>query len=260
MFCNIRRSRGREDVVSTWIANEIGGSSPFFADLWTFHADVLVHADTRKIGSVAGYKAPDVCQECNRGWMSRLEHRAKAILLPLIRGQQASIYRGQQRTVALWAVEHALTFDQWYGGVYGHSPFIPRELGTHLLYHDKNKPIPHSSVRLGSYISSDRGVEHPNARRTRFRFIRPGVPIGQIVEVSFVFGHLILQVTIYVGNSSYAAVDFITPSRNPYFIGCWPYQHDRVKLPVPIGLNRAGFERVVSGPWFAANLRSPIIV
>jgi hypothetical protein len=50
-----------------------------------------------------------VCEECNGGWMSELEQRAKSVLLPMI-GDRGPVTLGASdaETVATWAIKTAL--------------------------------------------------------------------------------------------------------------------------------------------------------
>jgi hypothetical protein len=52
-----------------------------------------------------------VCQECNNGWMSRLQTETKPILLPLLTGQSTTLYRKQQTILARWIAMSIMTAD-----------------------------------------------------------------------------------------------------------------------------------------------------
>jgi hypothetical protein len=52
-----------------------------------------------------------ICQDCNTGWMSRLESEAKGILSPLVTGTATTLSAADQRTAAVWAVKTALCFE-----------------------------------------------------------------------------------------------------------------------------------------------------
>src|SRR5258708_6342379 len=82
--------RGIEDVLPLWLANKLGyyaqqhhpGTQPSYnsytyTDLAQFSDDVTGGTGAltqRHVGAVPkAFKLPDVCVECNGGWMSRLE-------------------------------------------------------------------------------------------------------------------------------------------------------------------------------------------
>jgi hypothetical protein len=54
-------------------------------------------------GDPATRKVRKVCRPCNGGWMSRLESRAKPILVPLILGHSFTLAASDQWAIAAWA-------------------------------------------------------------------------------------------------------------------------------------------------------------
>src|SRR5712691_7894058 len=57
---------------------------------------------TQQQGHMSTTKARVVCKRCNNGWMSRLEKKAKPILIPLIRGEKKTLDKESQKIVAAW--------------------------------------------------------------------------------------------------------------------------------------------------------------
>ena len=49
-----------------------------------------------------------VCKHCNEGWLGDNQVKAKAALVPLIRGSKNSLAAHQQRDIALWAARAAM--------------------------------------------------------------------------------------------------------------------------------------------------------
>src|SRR4051794_16250232 len=66
-------------------------------------------ASTHRQGGPATLTARVVCEECNSGWMSKLQDRAKPVLIPLINGKSASIGREAQGVLASWATMLSMT-------------------------------------------------------------------------------------------------------------------------------------------------------
>ncbi|MCD1643084.1 hypothetical protein [Aurantimonas coralicida] len=55
-----------------------------------------------------------VCEQCNNGWMSRLEVRARPILTPLILGEECVISTGDQVVIASWIAKTAMVGEYLY--------------------------------------------------------------------------------------------------------------------------------------------------
>src|SRR5688572_17574751 len=58
-----------------------------------------------------GLLTPGPCQRCNNGWMSEMENRTKALLLPLMRGVRTDLSIANQSKIAIWTTKTAMTFD-----------------------------------------------------------------------------------------------------------------------------------------------------
>jgi len=56
-----------------------------------------------------------VCAECNNGWMSRLEGRAKPMLLPMLERRGRELHREGQRTLAAWGLKTAMMSEHTLG-------------------------------------------------------------------------------------------------------------------------------------------------
>ena len=56
-----------------------------------------------RAGDPIGAKVPIVCSDCNSGWMSQIQERAKPYLIPLFRGELTILNPDAQRWVATWA-------------------------------------------------------------------------------------------------------------------------------------------------------------
>src|SRR3954451_16688343 len=95
IFCE-RSGMSKEHVFSDWINDvlppdgthnriRIRGFDAAGGTASPFH-DVTAHRQ----GGPAKLTARVVCQRCNSGWMSKLQARAKSVLIPLINGKAAS--------------------------------------------------------------------------------------------------------------------------------------------------------------------------
>jgi hypothetical protein len=67
---------------------------------------------SKKVGAANVYKLPVVCRDnCNGGWMNRLETRASRLLKPMIRGEAIDLSETDQALLAVWATKTALLYD-----------------------------------------------------------------------------------------------------------------------------------------------------
>lgn len=85
-----------------------------------------------------------VCQDCNGGWMSRLEERCKPFLEPMIRGSRHELDRHDCRTIASWAAKTAYVAESL------HQPFSPREAREDFRADPLTPPI-HLKVWLSQW-------------------------------------------------------------------------------------------------------------
>ena len=65
-----------------------------------------------KQGNAKSKKLPVVCLPCNTGWMSQIETLVRPILEPMIKGEEITIDRQQQRTLSLWVTLKVMVGEQ----------------------------------------------------------------------------------------------------------------------------------------------------
>src|ERR1039458_1619145 len=107
MFCaDTSVPSSGEDVFPMWLQKKLAyvarqyhpDAQPHYTtyvydSLSTFQEDITRDANIRREGyrvlgaRPAAYKLPDVCETCNRGWMSRLEEAGKLVMVGLIAGK-----------------------------------------------------------------------------------------------------------------------------------------------------------------------------
>ncbi|MCU1485236.1 MAG: hypothetical protein JWN67_1982 [Actinomycetia bacterium] len=195
-FCGLIRPQAKEDVIPKWLARELGGVAPFVAEARHFSgSDELISRTERKVGSAAAYKLRGVCVTCNNGWMSELENAARAVLLPMVRGETVVLDATAQVLVASWCAKTALTLDAW-----DRPRGVPEEVGTRLLER-QGVPPPGCRVLIGSIMPIPGGIGIPHARREL-----PLADAAQLhptserfVVLTFGFGYFLFQVWLFVG-------------------------------------------------------------
>lgn len=143
LFCD-RPATSREHVWPDWVLE-------FLASTRTMNVDGEL-GDGRSFhvggGRKAELKARCVCDDCNRGWMSKLESTARPILGPLMADIGYSLTPRQQFTVALWAVKTSMVMEAVK--IQGRNSFYTQQerqrLGASLL------PPQLTQVWIGRYL------------------------------------------------------------------------------------------------------------
>jgi hypothetical protein len=102
LFCD-NAANSKEDVLPVWIQEKIKGKRPVVVDgFYGYHPIV-------KQGVKPTVKTGCVCGDCNHGWMSTLEGKARKILGPLMEDIQLFLDKEQKMTIARWSVKTAMT-------------------------------------------------------------------------------------------------------------------------------------------------------
>ena len=105
LFCS-NSANSVEDAWPLWITNQFRGRQPSAVQAeragirltsWNTHQPKLT--------------IRCVCEECNNGWMSRLENRVQPLLQPLLTGQRSAMDMDGQATIATWAVKTAMVLE-----------------------------------------------------------------------------------------------------------------------------------------------------
>lgn len=231
IFCGQRRERAVEDIVSHWLAKEVGGEPPFFAgdDVTIIGNQVVARGKARPYGSAAALKLPQVCKPCNTGWMSLLERRAKPLLVPMIRGRGTSLTPAEQRIVAAWAQLKMISYD---------ARRDPRSLPATTAHEFSQVRQPRESVLvlLGAFEGYGTGVGVPHARR-----VAAVAPIGTPVDVTRVslgFGFLFIQVLDRHELCDWP-IEMLAPSESCW-VRCWPewFPFTNLRWPPPVVIGR----------------------
>lgn len=198
MFCDRTGPLSDEDVFPKWLGRRLHkreGAKRYGMSTFTFNdaGEPLVDDDgqfivssRRQTGNLPlPFKLPNICSDCNNGWMSQLESRAIPVMTPLMDGESTNFEVVSQDVLAIWALKTSLTYNAVVTpGV------IPLEAGAHPLY-TAQTPIPNSRVVVGTAPTMDyfhfRNVERP--------ILPGGLQIG-VVTTGFQFDHLVVQTLI----------------------------------------------------------------
>lgn len=139
VFCGSEeRPLTREHVFPAWIGRE------FFSD--GTGTSVLINADgqTRSFPAQPFTQTLKIaCNQCNNGWMSRLEVKVRPLLVEMMVGHTVRLRPPQQHILASWAVKTSLVLDHLHP-----SARVVPDSEYRELYQNK-EPNPQHFVWLG---------------------------------------------------------------------------------------------------------------
>jgi len=100
-------SRSREHILPEWLALEV--EQPDLSLKQYRHDEDRVEDELLRSHDLGSFVIKNVCSACNNGWMSRLEGRAKPILLELMnmRASLLQLSADQRTTLSAWAIKTA---------------------------------------------------------------------------------------------------------------------------------------------------------
>lgn len=243
VFCNQRRPRAVEDVISNWIAREFDPVGAITTDFITAMPGEKVTQRTQQFGNLATVKLKQVCEVCNSTWMSKIENDTRPMLQPLLHGTQCQLSLAEQEQLTLWAQLKALSIDAYYLDTYRGFKYLPDR-----VFHEfaaLRQPIEQSTVTLGRYRPPTQGVMLPWARYLTNAPETDHTPSLDVLVATFGFGELLLQVSIgaWHGESVHNAYSLVTPEMPQ----CWPLRDGPINWPTGHTTTPAGF-RVVASP------------
>ncbi len=223
IFCNQRKPRAKEDIISAWLSKELNPTGKVFTDFFTDIPGQPVTKRTEQFGNLATLKLKRVCVDCNGGWMSRLEEDTRPLLEPLIRGITTSLTPAMQRQIAAWGQLKCLTLDAYYLDTYKGVQHLPVTLSHEFC--QSHQPLMNSFVTLGRCVPPKEGVMSPWGRYMSSLPATVEHPEMKIVVATFGFGHLLLQSLIGAWNApSTTLMKF--RGEDPRLIKCWPVKFD----------------------------------
>jgi hypothetical protein len=242
IFCNQRRPRAVEDIISNWIAREFDPVGAITTDFITAMPGEAVTHRSQQFGNLATLKLKRVCQVCNTGWMSVIENETRPILAPLIHGQASRLTLAEQVQLTLWAQLKTLSLDAYYLDTYQGIQHLPDRVFQG--FETQRQPIEQSTVTLGCYLPPQNGVMLPWARYLSSAPATEYTPSLDVLIATFGFGHLLLQISIgaWHDETEHAAYSLVTPVMPQ----CWPPREDTLEWYPDITATPANFDAVAS--------------
>jgi hypothetical protein len=165
------------------------------------------------------------CEDCNSGWMSRMEQDVEPLIAPAIQGQPVTWESDEEQTiVAAWAFKTALMLDASHA-----EPYVPADHYRYLYEH--RQPPPLTTIRVGklAFLPERGQLEAASMQRTRLEM--KGEQTGTTVtgyRMVFSVGFLAFrlfgyddeqEVTEELGTITYSGVDVVERDFLPQL---WP--------------------------------------
>ncbi len=110
IFCRRRGNITGEHVWAGWLR-------PHLPKMTSFSSMEATRSDFNRrirVGDIQNRKLRIVCGQCNSGWMSDLQQRAKPLLLSLIQGEATALDAEAQKIVAGW-IAMTITVAEYFG-------------------------------------------------------------------------------------------------------------------------------------------------
>lgn len=252
IFCNKRRPKAEEDVISQWLSDELHSTGQVTTEFITQMPGQPRMSRSQTFGNLATLKLHRVCHDCNNGWMSNLEKKTAPILIPMIRGETHELTIEDQRQIAAWSQMKCLTLDAFYPRTFDGTQHLPPR--TAHSFCQNYQPLISSTVTLGRFIAS--------AKNEKIRFGRhmSSVPSTSVyaeldvVVATFAFGQLLVQVSIGASGAvppRQAAHSLVVAHS---ILNCWP--SDRIEEWPPNGVVIGDqFDEVAQTTVFVAQIR-----
>ena len=211
IFCG-GRPLSREHVLPWWTRKLLTKPETLGYVLRTTNPFTPHVPDKEKIyrGYLSNNKLKIVCERCNNGWMSEIEHQAIPILTPLMTGEDITLNEQEQIIVAKWCVLRIIILEFM-------TPYQRGILDTELHFFKEHKaPPPHWKIWIGK---ANTDLEESNYGHSALRSI--GAPKPNMHAAYFIFGNLLVHTfSCAPGTFSYSLKEDLPDYLRPIY----PYQ------------------------------------
>ncbi len=203
IFCGKGRL-SKQHVIPNWIFNHLPAEEEGYEQNVSFFQNVIYnkhgavmttpsHTSKKRNGNLARRTVRNVCIECNGGWISVVENKAKPFLEKMIKGENIALTEEQQECVALALV--IITIMKEYTNPYRDGIVIPRSQLRHIK---DTLSIPEGwliSVGLISRFEVSRSRQHYSRVARDAKQIDSGL---RNLFTTVVLGHLIFQSVVFI--------------------------------------------------------------
>jgi hypothetical protein len=235
-FCRKKGTRSTEHVIPEWLSAVIPGQGP-----------VQVTREELDKGDVQEWSHPslitivnrEICEDCNTGWMSDLENRAKGIVTALVLGKPAySAIAATRITLAAWVAKTVAMYDRAHA-----EPWYVPDSHLRSLYERRHPSVDSFIWLYACDLENEEGTWGTTSmQRGRLTFAGPDVTDGYLITGNI--GHLAFQVGGYLGPEQTDA----TPPRPlpPLSRQAWPLVTLPFEWPPPFQLKQEGVAQLAS--------------
>ena len=129
IFCGNLAALTREHVWGEWLKEyvELSGTTYGLATVRLRHpGEMDAPTIARRAGDPLMAQVEVVCRECNTGFLSQIQNRAKPYLVPLIEGRSSSLDEAAQAIISSWIAMATMT-GAYTGGDLGRMPISQRD-------------------------------------------------------------------------------------------------------------------------------------
>lgn len=136
IFCESAQKLSREHIYADWLKDYIEKTESHTFHLTTFMGGAPVRGKLYRPGDAHSQRLRVVCSSCNNGWMSRLQEKAKPLLVPLIKDEWPVLNKDTQATIASWIVMTTMVVEF----ANPETAAIPQKQRTHFMANQKTPP------------------------------------------------------------------------------------------------------------------------
>lgn len=152
IFCGGPPPLTKEHIWADWLKKYIPRDMASHTYRSTIEDEANVDSRVKKRpGDPRSSKVRVVCKSCNGGWMSRLQSRAKPILIPLVVGDKIVLDRFKQETLTAWIAMAVMCSEFFQAGRAAISP-LERERFYKTTTIGKNWKIWIGNYQRGDWV------------------------------------------------------------------------------------------------------------
>lgn len=229
IFCD-GRVNSKEDILPRWVLRLLKKSCD---ERVPMRAQRYQGLPREWMTTDSALKVGNVCQECNNGWMSRLEAQVKPILSPMILGTPVVLTVSQQERVTAWLTKCAMMFDSMDKGEVFYDVLDRQHFRKNIA------PYSDTAAWLGHYAGA-MGRAFVDHRTLHTRLASGGSVKTHVLTMSM--GKLVLQIVSvkrleYLDLSPQIDLQTIGPRLNDALVQVWPLNFRDVSWPPSLSFN-----------------------
>lgn len=146
-FCE-NPANSKEHYYSQWLKAAILKENPNLTKATTMHliwnrAEIPYKGRHFNQGHPVSRSVRSVCQDCNKGWMSKIQEASKDTILPLATGYWPSMNEGSYKLVATWLTMFSFSVDQVQDSI------SVASIQDRYKFREQKAPLDNWEIRIG---------------------------------------------------------------------------------------------------------------